>query len=160
MEKLSNDIEALKATIKPLVEQIRRLGAENAELRRRFGRDRTNSHKPPSSDGDAKKSLKPGRPKEKQTNCTPLSSNRCGRPNLCQLAVGPKQDLGTRLNAVSKCTLHHPKWGPHGAAYNELSVSIDEENEVVNPSIRLLATSPVKSVVPRSSHRLSEDTVR
>jgi regulator of replication initiation timing len=71
MEKLSNDIEALKATIKPFLEKIRRLGAENAELRRRFGRDRTNRHKPPSSDGDAKKSLKPGLPKEKQTKGGP-----------------------------------------------------------------------------------------
>jgi transposase len=67
METLPNDIEALKATIKQLFEKIRRLEAENAELRRRLGMDSTNSHKPPSSDGYAKKSLKPGLPKEKHT---------------------------------------------------------------------------------------------
>lgn len=71
METLLNDIEALKATIKQLLEQIRRLEAENAELRRRLGMDSTNSHKPPSSDGYAKKSLKPGIPKEKHTKGGP-----------------------------------------------------------------------------------------
>jgi transposase len=67
MEKLSNDIEVLKAIIKELLEKNPRLEAENAEWRRRFGMDRTNRHKPPSSDGYAKKSLKPGLPKEKHT---------------------------------------------------------------------------------------------
>lgn len=64
METLPNDIEALKATIKQLLEKIRCLEAENAELRRRLGMDRTNSHKPPSSDGYAKKTIKPGIPTE------------------------------------------------------------------------------------------------
>jgi transposase len=87
MENLPNDIDALKAKIKSLLEQIqrleaenaelrRRLGqdssnshiqrleAENAELRRRLGQDSSNSHKPPSSDGYSKPTLKPGIPKD------------------------------------------------------------------------------------------------
>jgi transposase len=67
METLPNDIEALKAIIKPLLEKIQRLEAENAELRRRLGMDSTNSHKPPSSDGYAKPTIKPGLPSEKHT---------------------------------------------------------------------------------------------
>jgi hypothetical protein len=67
MEKLSNDIEVLKAIIKELLEKNPRLEADNAEWRRRFGMDSINRHKPPSSDGYAKKSLKPGLPKEKHT---------------------------------------------------------------------------------------------
>jgi len=64
MKELPNDIDALKAKIKSLLEQIQRLEAENAELRRRLGQDSSNSHKPPSSDGYAKPTLKPGIPKD------------------------------------------------------------------------------------------------
>ena len=63
MTELPNDIETLKALVKELLEKIKRLEAENAELRRRLGLDSTNSHKPPSSDGYQKKPLKPGIPK-------------------------------------------------------------------------------------------------
>lgn len=63
MTELPNDIETLKALVKELLEKIKRLEAENAELRRRLGLDSTNSHKPPSSEGYQKKPLKPGIPK-------------------------------------------------------------------------------------------------
>lgn len=64
LSELPNEINALKALIKQLLEENERLQAENAELRRRLGLDSTNSHKPPSSDGYAKKTVKPGLPKE------------------------------------------------------------------------------------------------
>lgn len=64
MKTLPDDIESLKAMIKPLLEENERLKAENAELRRRLGLDSTNSHKPPSRDGYQKKTVKPGVPKE------------------------------------------------------------------------------------------------
>ena len=64
METLPNDREALQATIKPRFAKIRGLDAENAELRRRLGRDCTNRHQPPSSEGDAKQTIKPGIPTE------------------------------------------------------------------------------------------------
>jgi len=65
MSPLPNDIEALRAIIKQLLESNKRLEAENAELRRRLGMDSSNSHKPPSSDGYAKPPIKPGLPKDK-----------------------------------------------------------------------------------------------
>jgi transposase len=64
MTDLPNDIESLQAIIQQLLEENERLKAENAELRRRLGLDSTNSHKPPSSDGYQKKTVKPGLPKE------------------------------------------------------------------------------------------------
>ena len=64
MKALPDDIESLKAMIKQLLEENERLKAENAELRRRLGLDSTHSHKPPSSDGYQKKTVKPGVPKE------------------------------------------------------------------------------------------------
>ena len=67
MTDLSDDIELLKAIIQQLVAETERLKAENAELRRRLGLDSANSHKPPSSDGYQKKTIKPGLPQgEKQ----------------------------------------------------------------------------------------------
>ena len=50
MNELSDDPVSLKALVKQLLEEIDRLKAENAELRRRLGLDSSNSHKPPSSD--------------------------------------------------------------------------------------------------------------
>ena len=64
LSELPNDLNALQALIKQLLEENEQLKAENAELRRRLGLDSTNSHKPPSSDGYAKKTVKPGLPKE------------------------------------------------------------------------------------------------
>jgi len=66
MIDLPNDIEALKALIRELLEDNARLQAEIAELRRRLGQDSSNSHQPPSSDGYQKKTVKPGLPKEKK----------------------------------------------------------------------------------------------
>ena len=66
MEDLPNDVETLKAIIKSLLERIKHLEVENAELRRRLGLNSTNSHKPPSSDGYAKKVIRAGLPKDKQ----------------------------------------------------------------------------------------------
>jgi len=63
MTDLPNDIDTLKAIIRRLLGKIEQLEAENAELRRRLGLDSTNSHKPPSSDGYQKKTVKPGLPK-------------------------------------------------------------------------------------------------
>lgn len=65
MPDLPDDSELLKALVKQLLEKIEQLEAENAELRRRLGLDSTNSHKPPSSDGYHKKTVRPGLPKEK-----------------------------------------------------------------------------------------------
>lgn len=65
MENLPNDREALKEIIRQLIERIRHLEAENAELRRRLGMDSTNSHQPPSSEGYQKKTTQPGLPKKK-----------------------------------------------------------------------------------------------
>jgi transposase len=65
MQNNPNEIETLKATIKELGEEIERLKAENAELRRRLGLDSTNSSKPPSSDGYKKKTIAPAIPKDK-----------------------------------------------------------------------------------------------
>ena len=64
MKNLPNNVNALKAIIKQLLEKIEKLETENAELRRRLGLDSTNSHKPPSSDGYKKKTIKPGIPKD------------------------------------------------------------------------------------------------
>lgn len=66
MTDLANELESLKALIKPLLEENTRLKAENAELRRRLCLDSTNSHKPPSSDGYKKKTVKAGIPKDKK----------------------------------------------------------------------------------------------
>ena len=65
MSDLPDDPKLLKVLVKQLLEKIEQLKAENAELRRRLGLDSTNSHKPPSSDGYAKKTVAPGLPKEK-----------------------------------------------------------------------------------------------
>lgn len=64
MTDLPDDTASLKALIKALLEKIAQLEAENAELRKRLGLDSTNSHKPPSSDGYAKKTTQPGLPKQ------------------------------------------------------------------------------------------------
>lgn len=63
MEKLPDDTASLKTLVKALLEKVARLEAENAELRTRLGLNSTNSHKPPSSDGYAKKTTQPGIPK-------------------------------------------------------------------------------------------------
>ena len=65
MNELSDDPVSLKALVKQLLEEIVRLKAENAELRRRLGLDSSNSHKPPSSDGYKRKTVAPGLPKKK-----------------------------------------------------------------------------------------------
>lgn len=64
MSDLPDDPELLKALVKQLLEKIKQLEAENAELRRRLGLDSTKSHKPPSSDGYRKKPVAAGLPKE------------------------------------------------------------------------------------------------
>lgn len=60
-----DDPELLKTPVKQLLEKIKQLEAENAELRRRLELDSTNRHRPPSSDGYQKKTVRPGIPKEK-----------------------------------------------------------------------------------------------
>lgn len=56
-------IEELLERMARLEAEIERLKAENAELRRRLGMDSQNSHKPPSSDGYRKKTVRPAIPK-------------------------------------------------------------------------------------------------
>ena len=51
----SNDISILKDLVVKLLARIEELEAENAELRLRLNQNSKNSHKPPSSDGLAKK---------------------------------------------------------------------------------------------------------
>ena len=68
----TNDIGELKALIHSLLAEVERLKArvneletENTELRTRLGQNSANSHKPPASEGYAKKPLiKPALPKE------------------------------------------------------------------------------------------------
>lgn len=62
MLELPNDIDSLQALIKGLLEKIKQLEAENAELCLRLGLDSHNSDKPPSSDGYQKKRIKLGIP--------------------------------------------------------------------------------------------------
>ena len=65
MEDLSAIIVELRALIVSLQAEVQHLRMENAELKARLAQNSTNSHKPPASDGLAKKPLiKPGLPKE------------------------------------------------------------------------------------------------
>jgi transposase len=95
MTELPNDIESLKALIGRLLEENRRLKAENAELRRRLGMDSSNSDKPPSSDGYKKRSVKPGLPRDKN------SSN--GGPE------GHKGDTLKRVEQPEHVQIHIPE---------------------------------------------------
>lgn len=61
----SNDIAELKALIISLQAEIVRLRAENLDLKARLAQNSTNSHKPPASDGMAKKTIKPALPSDK-----------------------------------------------------------------------------------------------
>jgi transposase len=74
MQEPPNEVEGFQAFLRELLAEVAQLKAENArlkeenaELLRRLGMDSSNSHKPPSSDGLAKKRvyLKPGLPKAK-----------------------------------------------------------------------------------------------
>lgn len=56
-------IDALLEKLAELEAEIQHLKAENAELRRRLEMNSQNSHKPPSSDGYRKKSVRPAFPK-------------------------------------------------------------------------------------------------
>lgn len=59
-----NDIGELKALIQTLLARIEQLETENAALRAQIAQNSSNSHKPPASDGYAKKPLiKPALPK-------------------------------------------------------------------------------------------------
>jgi transposase len=69
--ELPQDISSLHLLLQECFSKLASLEAENAtlraengELRRRLGMDSSNSHKPPSSDGYKKKSVKPAIPKE------------------------------------------------------------------------------------------------
>ena len=53
--ELSNDITILKDLVVKLLARIEVLEAENTELRFRLNQNSSNSHKPPSTDGLAKK---------------------------------------------------------------------------------------------------------
>lgn len=64
MSNLETQLAALLERIASLEAEVLRLKAENEELRRRLGLNSKNSHKPPSSDGYRKKSVRPGLPKD------------------------------------------------------------------------------------------------
>ena len=63
MSNFESQLEVLLEKISALEAEVLRLRAENEELRRRLGLTSENSHKPPSSDGYRKKSVRPGLPK-------------------------------------------------------------------------------------------------
>ena len=103
MIELPNNIESLTELVKQLLEESERLKeenerlrAENAELRRRLGLDSHHSHKPPSSDGYRKKSVKPGIPKEGRT------SKNGGQP-------GHKGKTLERVEHPDEIQIHLPK---------------------------------------------------
>ena len=62
MEILPKDRDGLQALVEELLGKLKKLEAENAELRSRLGMDSNNSHKPPSSDGYQKKKKKVTKP--------------------------------------------------------------------------------------------------
>ena len=64
MSETTTQFEELLERIAALEAENLRLKAENEELRRRLGLNSENSHKPPSSDGYRKKSVRPALPKE------------------------------------------------------------------------------------------------
>lgn len=65
MEELKALINSLLAEVQRLKDRVQELETENAELKIRFAQNSANSHKPPSSEGLAKKPLiKPALPKE------------------------------------------------------------------------------------------------
>ena len=64
MSKTHTELEQLLERVAALEAEILRLKAENEELRRRLGLNSENSHKPPSSDGYRKKSVRPALPKQ------------------------------------------------------------------------------------------------
>ena len=64
MSNFETQLEVLLKRIAELEAEVLRLKAENEELRRRLGLSSENSHKPPSSDGYRKKSVRPGLPKD------------------------------------------------------------------------------------------------
>lgn len=65
MEELKALISSLLAEVQRLKDRVHELETENAELKRRLAQNSANSHKPPSSDGLAKKPLiKPALPKQ------------------------------------------------------------------------------------------------
>lgn len=59
-------IAELLKQLAALEAEVGRLEAENAELRRRLDKNSQNSHKPPSSDGYRKKSVRPGLPRQEK----------------------------------------------------------------------------------------------
>jgi transposase len=135
MTVLSNDIDTLKALVKELLEKIKRLEAEKAELRRRLGLDSTNSHNPPSRDGYQKKSLKPGIPKS-------------GKRGI----GGQKGHQGKTLKRVEhpeQIQLHHPEY----CLYCGRPFSSNETYEIVHS--RQLFDLPV-SKLEVTEHRLAQ----
>jgi transposase len=64
MSNLETQLAALLERIAALEAEVLHLKTENEELRRRLGLNSENSHKPPSSDGYRKKSVRPGLPKD------------------------------------------------------------------------------------------------
>jgi len=66
MSEEQRRIDELLKKLAVLEAEVERLQAENAELRRRLGQTSQNSHKPPSSDGYRKKSVRPALPKPDQ----------------------------------------------------------------------------------------------
>lgn len=75
--ELPNDIQELKNLIAQLLERISQLEAENAELRRRLGLNSHNSHKPPASDGLAKKSVLPKESGKKTVDRSDTTEKLC-----------------------------------------------------------------------------------
>jgi len=99
--------------IAALEAEVLRLQAENAELRRRLGRNSENSHKPPSSDGYRKKQVQPALPK--------------GEKHALGGQVGHNGKTLRQVEKPDKTTVHLPEQ----CAVCGRNISVKESHEIV-----------------------------
>lgn len=102
-------LETLEAEITLLRRENARLQEENAELRRRLGLNSQNSHKPPSSDGYAKKRTKPALPKMDKK---PLGGQPGHQGRTLQAVALPDK---AEVHLPEECAVCHRKFGSQEA---------------------------------------------